>query len=47
VLEGTAARYREAYERITGEPFDAHRLRTGVTTTNDDAALERLREGQE
>jgi phosphoribosylaminoimidazole-succinocarboxamide synthase len=45
VVEGTAARYREAYERITGETFDAYRLRAGVTTTNDDPVLERLREG--
>ena len=50
VVEGTAARYREAYERITGEPFDAYRLRAGVAprgeeASDDDAALERLREG--
>jgi phosphoribosylaminoimidazole-succinocarboxamide synthase len=52
VLEGTAARYREAYERITGEPFDAYLSRAGVRLRDDDeapddAALERLREGQE
>jgi phosphoribosylaminoimidazole-succinocarboxamide synthase len=29
VVEGTAARYREAYELITGEPFDAWLKRTG------------------
>jgi phosphoribosylaminoimidazole-succinocarboxamide synthase len=53
VLEGTSARYREAYERITGEPFDTYLARAGVTprvggeAPDDDAALERLREGQE
>jgi phosphoribosylaminoimidazole-succinocarboxamide synthase len=48
VIEGTAARYREAYERITGEAFDAYRARAGVTrpTSPDDDALERLREGR-
>jgi phosphoribosylaminoimidazole-succinocarboxamide synthase len=30
VVESTAARYREAYERITGEPFAAYRSRMGV-----------------
>jgi hypothetical protein len=40
----------EAYERITGEPFDDYFVRAGVTPRNgdvtpDDAALERLREG--
>jgi phosphoribosylaminoimidazole-succinocarboxamide synthase len=30
VRDGTAARYREAYERITGEPFDDYRRRLGV-----------------
>ena len=29
VVEGTRARYVEAYERITGEPFDAWLARTG------------------
>jgi phosphoribosylaminoimidazole-succinocarboxamide synthase len=43
VVEGTAARYREAYERITGEPFDAYRRRSRSTTLEDDPALERLR----
>ncbi|MDP9296893.1 MAG: phosphoribosylaminoimidazolesuccinocarboxamide synthase [Actinomycetota bacterium] len=32
VVEQTAARYREAYGRITGEPFDAYLSRMGVTT---------------
>jgi phosphoribosylaminoimidazole-succinocarboxamide synthase len=45
VVEGTAARYREAYERITGEPFRAYLLRTGADAAGDDAALDRLREG--
>jgi phosphoribosylaminoimidazole-succinocarboxamide synthase len=30
VVEQTAARYREAYARITGEPFDAYLRRMGV-----------------
>jgi phosphoribosylaminoimidazole-succinocarboxamide synthase len=30
VVDGTAARYRDAYERITGEPFDEYRRRMGV-----------------
>ena len=30
VVEGTAARYREAYERITGEPFVKYLDRMGV-----------------
>jgi phosphoribosylaminoimidazole-succinocarboxamide synthase len=52
VLEGTAARYREAFERITGEPFDTYLASAGVTppvgdeAKDDDAALERLRDGQ-
>ena len=33
VVEQTAARYREAYERITGEPFEAYLDRMGVTST--------------
>jgi phosphoribosylaminoimidazole-succinocarboxamide synthase len=50
IVEGTAARYREAYERIIGESFDAYLARAGVTPrpeneAPDDAALERLREG--
>jgi len=44
VVEGTAGRYREAYERLTGEPFDAYRERSHATEGDDDAALERLRE---
>jgi phosphoribosylaminoimidazole-succinocarboxamide synthase len=44
VVHGTSARYAEAYERITGEPFDAYRARHGVTGGDDAAALERLRE---
>ena len=30
VVDQTAARYREAYERLTGEPFDRYRDRMGV-----------------
>ena len=30
VVEATAARYREAYERISGEPFDAYLKRMGA-----------------
>ncbi len=30
VIERTAAKYREAYERVTGEAFDAYRSRVGV-----------------
>jgi phosphoribosylaminoimidazole-succinocarboxamide synthase len=44
VVEGTRARYVEAYERLTGEPFDGYRERTGATTLEDDPVLERLRE---
>jgi phosphoribosylaminoimidazole-succinocarboxamide synthase len=46
VVEGTAARYREAYERVTGEPFDAYLARAGAgtDTSSDAAALDRLRE---
>jgi phosphoribosylaminoimidazole-succinocarboxamide synthase len=50
VVEGTKARYVEAYERITGESFAAYLARAGVTSRNDDRALdddpvlERLRE---
>jgi hypothetical protein len=51
VVEGTAARYREAYERITGERLEVYLARAGVTPGDsigalDDAFLERLREGQ-
>ena len=31
VVEQTASRYREAYERLTGEPFGAYLVRMGVT----------------
>jgi phosphoribosylaminoimidazole-succinocarboxamide synthase len=30
VVEQTSSRYREAYERITGEPFDSYLARMGV-----------------
>jgi phosphoribosylaminoimidazole-succinocarboxamide synthase len=30
VVTGTAARYREAYERVTGEPFDDYLVRCGA-----------------
>jgi phosphoribosylaminoimidazole-succinocarboxamide synthase len=51
VVEGTASRYREAYERITGERFEAYLVRAGLTARHDDeapdddSALERFREG--
>ncbi len=32
VVEATAARYREAYERLSGEPFDDYLRRMGATT---------------
>ena len=35
---------RDAYERLTGEPFAAYRSRTGAPERDDDDALERLRE---
>ena len=44
VVAGTAGRYVEAYERITGEAFDDYRRRHGVETIDDEAALERIRE---
>jgi len=55
VIEGTKARYEEAYDRITGEPFEGYLARVGVkrrdhdtafdhTALDDDAVLERLRE---
>ncbi len=50
VIAGTTARYVEAYERITGEPFDAYLARAGVaprdegSALDDDPVLERLRE---
>ena len=33
VVAATAAKYREAYERISGEPFAAYLDRMGVQTT--------------
>jgi phosphoribosylaminoimidazole-succinocarboxamide synthase len=45
VVEGTAGRYREAFERLTGESFDTYRERVHATHAEDDAALDRLREG--
>jgi len=39
VVAGTAARYREAYERITGERFESYLVRAGVTPRDDDKAL--------
>jgi phosphoribosylaminoimidazole-succinocarboxamide synthase len=44
VVEGTRARYVEAYERITGEPFQGYLDGNGVTPGDDDPVLERLRE---
>jgi phosphoribosylaminoimidazole-succinocarboxamide synthase len=46
VVEGTSARYEEAYERLVGEPFDAFRERMGAPDdpAADAAALDRLRE---
>jgi phosphoribosylaminoimidazole-succinocarboxamide synthase len=44
VVAGTAARYREAYERIAGEPFETYLGRHGVAGADDEVALERLRE---
>jgi len=47
VVERTSAKYREAYERITGEKWDHYRHKMGVMTENDaersSADLERLR----
>ncbi|MCI0634989.1 MAG: phosphoribosylaminoimidazolesuccinocarboxamide synthase [Actinobacteria bacterium] len=48
VVERTAATYREAFERITGQRWDAYRDRMGVQEASgpetDEAAIERLRE---
>jgi phosphoribosylaminoimidazole-succinocarboxamide synthase len=47
VVSGTASRYREAFERLTGERFEAYLERTGATDRDpaeDEAALDRLRE---
>ncbi|MGA9159643.1 MAG: phosphoribosylaminoimidazolesuccinocarboxamide synthase [Actinomycetota bacterium] len=47
VIERTAAKYREAYEKVTGQSFDHYRHLMGVMSENDSAAsaadLERLR----
>ena len=44
-VAGTAARYREAYERVTGRSFDDYRSEAGAQTdaARDAAALDRLR----
>jgi phosphoribosylaminoimidazole-succinocarboxamide synthase len=50
VVEGTRARYVEAYDQITGEPFEAYLARAGVMrrgdegAPDDDLVLDRLRE---
>ena len=46
VVEGTSARYEEAYERLVAEPFEAFRERMGAPDdpAADAAALDRLRE---
>ena len=38
VVARTAAKYREAYELITGEPFDAYRAKVGVTEAGGESA---------
>jgi phosphoribosylaminoimidazole-succinocarboxamide synthase len=47
VIERTAMKYREAYERVTGQSFDHYRHLMGVMSENDWATcavdLERLR----
>jgi phosphoribosylaminoimidazole-succinocarboxamide synthase len=47
VIDRTAAKYREAYENITGESFDHYRHRMGVMSEHDwetcAVDLERLR----
>ena len=47
VIERTSGKYREAYQRITGDPFDHYRHLSGVTSGEDAVAeaadLERLR----
>ena len=47
VIERTSEKYREAYQRITGDPFDHYRHLSGVTSGDDAVAeaadLERLR----
>ncbi len=48
VVDRTGATYREAFERITGDRWDAYRTRMGVQDAagpeDDEAAIERLRE---
>jgi phosphoribosylaminoimidazole-succinocarboxamide synthase len=47
VVSGTASRYREAYERITGEGFDDYLRRSGAAElepADDAAAMDRARE---
>ncbi|MET0799977.1 MAG: phosphoribosylaminoimidazolesuccinocarboxamide synthase [Actinomycetota bacterium] len=49
VVSGMASRYREAYERVTGEGFDAYLRRAGAAgldPTADASALDRVREGR-
>ena len=48
VVAGTAARYRDAYERVTGSPFRDYLRHAGVAgDARDDAeALDRLREAR-
>jgi phosphoribosylaminoimidazole-succinocarboxamide synthase len=46
VVQRTAATYRDAYERVTGDPFARYLQRTGIVTPEDDrdaTDLERLR----
>jgi phosphoribosylaminoimidazole-succinocarboxamide synthase len=47
VIERTSEKYREAYRRVTGDPFDHYRHLSGVTSGDDAVAeaadLERLR----
>ena len=44
VVAGTAARYGEAYERVTGEPFHDYLVRSGAAAASEGAAsLDRLR----
>jgi hypothetical protein len=35
VIERTASKYREAYERVTGDRWDHYRHRMGVMTDSD------------
>ena len=49
VVAETALRYREAYERLTGEPFARYRQRMGVWPAagwDERLELERLRRGE-